>query len=259
MFLKKSSNNNSSDDYLPLFRLLPNLVTIIGLCIGLSAIRFAIEGDTLKAVSLLLIAGFLDGVDGRLARFLNSASNFGAELDSLIDFVNFGVVPGFIVYMWINTIADIRGFDWALVLFFAICMALRLARFNIALEQEVATKKSLEKYFFQGIPAPCGAALAMLPIILSFQFGDSYFFTNPIIILCYSFGLAVLLASTVPTISIKKIPIKNEYVYLTLLVLGLIVVGLAIEPWLTLAMIGIIYLLSIPITTFFYLKIKYYS
>jgi len=254
MFFKKSSD----DDSMPLFRLLPNLVTLIGLCIGLSAIRYAIDGDILKAVSMLLLAGFLDGVDGRLARFLNSTSDFGAELDSLVDFVNFGVVPGFIVYMWINNFVDIRGFDWALVLFFAICMALRLARFNVALDKETKDEV-LEKYFFQGIPAPCGAAMAMLPMVLSFQFGDDYFFSNPKIVLCYSFALAVFAASTIPTISIKKIPIKNEYVYLTLLILGLIIVGLVIMPWFTLAIVGITYLFSIPITTFFYLKIKYYS
>ena len=262
MFFKKSSNktqnNIKNNDSLPLFRLLPNLVTIIGLCIGLSAIRFAIEGDILKAVSLLLLAGFLDGVDGRLARFLNSTSEFGAELDSLVDFVNFGVVPGFIIYMWVNSLANIRGFDWALVLFFSICMALRLARFNVALEQE-KQDTALTKYFFQGIPAPCGAAMAMLPLVLSFQFGNDYFFTNPKIVLCYSFALAVFAASTIPTISIKKIPVKNEYVYLTLLILGLIIIGLAIKPWLTLSIIGSVYLLSIPVTTFIYLKIKYSS
>jgi CDP-diacylglycerol--serine O-phosphatidyltransferase len=128
----------------------------------------------------------------------------------------------------------------------------------VALDQEVKDEV-LDKYFFQGIPAPCGAAMAMLPMVLSFQFGDDYFFTNPKIVLCYSFALAVFAASTIPTISIKKIPIKNEFIYLTLLILGLIVVGLAIVPWATLAIIGTIYLFSIPITTFFYLKIKYYS
>lgn len=121
---------------MPLVRLLPNVVTIVGLCVGLTAIRFAMEGNWVTSVSLLLFAGFLDGIDGRLARFLNSSSDFGAELDSLIDFVNFGVVPGFLIYMWVNTYAHVYGFDWALVLFFAICMSLRLARFNVALSKE---------------------------------------------------------------------------------------------------------------------------
>lgn len=252
MFLIKPKNRG----HMPLIGLLPNIVTIIGLCAGLSAIRFAIEGDWLRAVSLLLFAGFLDGIDGRLARFLNTASDFGAQLDSLIDFVNFGVVPGFIIYMWVNTDADVYGFDWGLVLFFSICMSLRLARFNVTLNKE-AKNPALAKYFFQGIPAPCGAAMAMLPLVLFFEFGDGYFFTDPKFVLSYCFGLAVLVASTIPTISIKKIPVKNEFVYLTLLILGLIAVGLVIKPWLTLAFVGIIYALSIPVTTFFYLKIKY--
>ena len=170
MFLIKSKN----DGTLPLVRLLPNVVTLIGLCIGLSAIRFAMEDDWLKAVSLLLVAGFLDGVDGRLARFLNSSSDFGAQLDSLIDFVNFGVVPGFIIYMWINSMVDVRGFDWAFVLFFAICMSLRLARFNVALGKETKNP-ALEKYFFRGIPAPCGAAMSILPLVLFFhRSGDCF-------------------------------------------------------------------------------------
>jgi CDP-diacylglycerol--serine O-phosphatidyltransferase len=241
---------------LTLVGLLPNAVTIAGLCAGLSAIRFGMQEEWLKAVSLLLIAGFLDGVDGRLARFLNSTSDFGAQLDSLIDFVNFGVVPGFIIYMWLNSMANIRGFDWALVLFFAICMSLRLARFNVALNKE-PKNPILEKYFFRGIPAPCGAAMAVLPLVLSFEFGEDYFFTNPQIVLSYEFALAVFVASTIPTISIKKIPVRNEFIYPTLLVLGSIVVGLVIKPWFTLATIGIIYAASIPVTTFFYLKIKY--
>jgi CDP-diacylglycerol--serine O-phosphatidyltransferase len=259
MFLikpKNRDNNSVKNNFMPLVGLLPNLVTIIGLCAGLSAIRFAIEGDLIKSVSLLLFAGFLDGIDGRLARFLNSSSEFGAQLDSLVDFVNFGVVPGFIIYMWVNAVADIKGFDWGLVLFFSICMSLRLARFNVALNHE---KKDpvLTKYFFQGIPAPCGAAMAMLPLVLFFEFGEGYFFSDPKVVLSYCFALAVLVASTVPTISIKRIPVKNEFVYLTLIILGLITTGLLIKPWFTLAIVGSVYVISIPVTTFFYLKIKY--
>jgi len=252
MFLIKPKNRSS----MQLIGLLPNIVTIIGLCVGLSAIRFAIEGDFLRSVSLLLFAGFLDGIDGRLARFLNVSSDFGAQLDSLIDFVNFGVVPGFIIYMWVNVDVNVYGFDWGLVLFFAICMSLRLARFNVALNKEVKNP-ALAKYFFQGIPSPCAAAMAMLPLVLFFEFGDGYFFTDPKVVLSYCFGLAVLAPSNIPTISIKKIPIKNEFVYLTLLILGLIIIGLVIKPWFTLAIVGSVYALSIPITTFFYFKIKY--
>ncbi len=239
-----------------LIKLLPNMVTLASLCIGLTAIRFAIEEDMIRAVSLLLLAGFLDGVDGRLARYLHCSSEFGAQLDSLIDFVNFGVVPGFIIYVWVNSMTDIYGLDWVMVLFFAACMALRLARFNVALDK-ATVNKTLEKYFFQGIPAPCAAAMAILPLVLSFQFGENYFFANPTIVICYTFFLAIIAISTTPTISIKKIPVRNKYAALTLTILGLIICGLILEPWLTLAAIGITYLASIPVTVFFYFKIKY--
>ena len=237
-------------------RFLPNMVTLGALCIGLTAIRFAMEEDMFRAVSLLLLAGFLDGIDGRMARFLHCSSEFGAQLDSLVDFVNFGVVPGFIIYVWVNSMTDIKGFDWALVLTFSISMALRLARFNVALDK-TAVNKTIDKYFFQGIPSPCAAAMAMLPLVLSFQFGEDYFYANPTVVLFYTFTLAILAISTTPTISIKKIPVRNKYVYLTLTILGLIIFGLIVEPWLTLAAVGITYLFSIPVTIFFYFKIKY--
>jgi CDP-diacylglycerol--serine O-phosphatidyltransferase len=240
--------------YFSLFRLLPNLVTLSSLCISLTAIRFSINGDFINAVSLLLLAGFMDGVDGRLARFLNSSSDFGAQLDSLVDFVNFGVVPGFVIYSWVNSYSTLPGLDWAMVLFFAVCGAIRLARFNVDMAREVVNP-TLEKYFFKGIPAPVGAAMAMLPMVLSYEFGDG-FYCNPVLVITYTAVLAVLMASRVPTISIKKIPIKNEFAYLTLLILGSIIIGLLLEPWLTLAIIGITYGFSIPVTIFSYVKIE---
>lgn len=240
--------------YFPLFRLLPNIVTLTSLCIALSSIRFAIHGDFFKASAFLLFAGFMDGVDGRLARFFNSASDFGAQLDSLVDFVNFGVVPGFVVYSWVNSYNDIKGLDWAMVLFFAVCSAIRLARFNVDLAREVRNPV-LEKYFFKGIPAPVGAAMSMLPMILTYEFGEG-FYSEPFLVITYTTILAVLMASRAPTISIKKIPIRNEYAYLTLLILGSIIIGLLIKPWLTLTIIGITYAISIPITIFAFLKIE---
>jgi len=240
--------------YFPLFRLLPNLVTLASLCIALTAIRYANYGDFFKASAFLLIAGFMDGVDGRLARFFNSSSDFGAQLDSLVDFVNFGVVPGFIIYSWVGLSSEFGGLSWALVLFFAVCGAIRLARFNVDLTREVINP-TLEKYFFKGIPAPVGAAMTMLPMVLNYEFGEG-FYTDPVLVITYTAVLAVLMASRVPTISIKKIPIKNEYAYLTLLILGSIIIGLLIEPWLTLAIVGITYAISIPITIFSYVKIE---
>ena len=245
---------NPQGTYFPLVKLLPNIVTLAALCIGLSAIRFAIHFEFLQAVGFLLLAGFMDGIDGRLARFFNSSSDFGAQLDSLVDFINFGIVPGFIIYMWVGSYGDIVGLDWALVLFFSVCSAIRLARFNVDLGKE-SKNPVLEKYFFKGIPAPCGAAMAMLPMVLFFEFGDG-FYTNPTLVINYVAILAVLMASRIPTISIKKIPIKNEYAYITLLILGSIIIGLLIQPWLALAVIGITYGISLPITTFIFVKIE---
>lgn len=247
----------SDKKHFPLIGLLPNIVTLTSLCIALSAIRYSMHGDFIKASAFLLLAGFMDGVDGRLARFLNSSSDFGAQLDSLVDFVNFGVTPGFVVYAWINSYDDIRGLDWALVLLFSVCSAIRLARFNVDLTRD-SVNPILEKYFFKGIPAPVGAAMAMLPMVLSYQFGEG-FYSSPLVVINYTAALAILMASRVPTISIKKIPIKNEYAYLTLLILGFIIIGLIVQPWFTLALIGITYAISIPITTFFFIKIELQS
>lgn len=239
-----------------LIKIVPSLVTLLGLCIGLSAIRFAIDGHFAKSTAFLVIAAFLDGIDGRLARFLNSTTEFGAQLDSLVDFVNFGIVPAFVIYLWINSYTtNIVGFDWALVLFFVICMVVRLARFNVQLDKEIVNP-TLEKYFFAGIPAPCGAGLAALPLILSYEFGENYFFTDPKWVMVYVAALAVCVASTIPTISIKKIPIRNEYRYPTLIFLGLLIIGLVIEPWKTLSILGLMYIISIPVTIISYLKIK---
>jgi CDP-diacylglycerol--serine O-phosphatidyltransferase len=237
----------------PLFRLLPNLVTLTSLCIALTSIRYALAGDFVHASIFLLVAGFMDGVDGRLARFLNSSSDFGAQLDSLVDFVNFGVTPGFVIYSWVHYAGGFPVFDWAMVLFFAVCGAIRLARFNVALSDD---KKNplLDKYFFIGIPAPVGAAMSMLPMVLYYEFGPG-FYSEPVLVVIYTSILALLMASRVPTISIKKIPIRNEYAYLTLVILGSIIIGLVVEPWLTLAVIGVTYAFSIPMTVFYYNKI----
>lgn len=240
---------------LPLFRLLPNLVTLTSLCIALSSIKFSLLGDFITASSLLLLAGFMDGVDGRLARFLNSSSDFGAQLDSLVDFVNFGIAPSFVIYAWIGKMGTpFYGLEWAMVLLFSVCMAIRLARFNATINTQGANPV-LEKYFFQGIPAPVVAAMSMLPLILHYEFMED-FVPTPEGIILYTSILAVLAASRIPTISVKKIPIKNEYMSLTLLLFASVIIGLIVRPWLALAAIGIIYALSIPVTTFIYLKIE---
>ncbi len=241
--------------YSPLISFLPSIVTLTSLCIALSAIRFAIHGDFFKASAFLLFAGFMDGVDGRLARFLNLESDFGAQLDSLVDFVNFGVVPGFVIYSWISYSHEVKFFNWAMVLFFAICAAIRLARFNVDLKNNYEANPILEKYFFKGLPAPVGAGMSLLPMIITYEFGAG-FYSNPYFVLSYVTLIALFMASVIPTISIKKIPIRNDYAYLTLVILTTIIIGLLIKPWLTIAIIGIVYTLSIPLTIFAYIYIR---
>lgn len=245
---------NAEKGFWSYFRLLPNIVTLTSLCITLTAVRMSINGEYMYAVSLLLLAGVMDGIDGRLARFFNSSSDFGAQLDSLVDFVNFGVVPGFIVYFWINTYGDILGFDWAMVLLYAVCAAIRLARFNVDLN-DTTINPLIQKYFFKGIPSPVGAALTTLPMVLYYEFGEG-FYCNQVLVICFVAILAIMMASVVPTISIKKIPIKNKKSYLTAIILGSIIFGLIFKPWLTLAIIGITYVLSIPVTIYYFIKIS---
>jgi CDP-diacylglycerol--serine O-phosphatidyltransferase len=247
--------NKSSENSINLAKFIPSAVTLFALCLGLMAIKYSFEQNWYLASSFLLFAAVLDAIDGRLARYLGSTSEFGAELDSLADFVNFGVVPAFIIYNWINKFADIKAFDLAMVLIYTISMAIRLARFNIT--NKVEDKNSiLNKYFFQGIPSPVAAAMLMIPLVLTFEFGEDYFFNDPRIIISYSSIVAIGAASTIPTISIKHIPIRNEYKHLTLLILGLIIVGLIIKPWITLSIICFTYIASIFVTIGVYFKLS---
>ncbi len=240
-------NEHVNDEPLPIVRLLPNVVTIIGLCVGLFGLRYAISGKWELAVSFILLAGVIDGMDGRIARLLNASSNFGAQLDSLADFFNFGVAPAFLLYFW--RAGEVKGAGWAITLFFIISQALRLARFNAGLADDEENKKLWDK-FFKGIPAPCGAALSMLPIILTFLFekklGYNLFNITPGMVIAYMALIALLMISTIPTISIKKVRIKREKVSIALALAGIFVVLLIIEPWVVLPIVGILYLATIP-------------
>lgn len=247
-------NNNSEASSFEFIKLTPNFVTMLAICIGLLAIRFSFEGKYIEAAGLVVLSSFLDAIDGRLARMLNSSTKFGAQLDSLADFTNFGVTPGFVIYNWINYSVDIKGFDWALVMLFTLCAAIRLARFNVELDSDADKESVLEKYFFKGIAAPCGAGMAMLPIIMTHEFGQN-FYSNPNFVVVYVAIVALLMSSKVPTISIKKIPVRNDYLYPTLVFLGALIIGLMIKTWLTLTILGVLYLSSIPVTIFFFLKI----
>jgi CDP-diacylglycerol--serine O-phosphatidyltransferase len=243
---------------LPISMLIPNMVTILALCAALSSIRFALREQWEVSVILILLAAFMDGMDGRLARLLNASSKFGAELDSLADFINFGVAPSIVLYLWQDQGVNLHGFGWTLVLIFSTCMALRLARFNASLEEEDVP--AWKDQFFTGIPAPVAASLIMLPMVITF-IANEHFATDKLpiaeyAISIYMFVMSILVISTFPTISIKKMTINRSYAPLILFIFIILAGLLVIRPWITLAFIGVIYLMSIPISIACYHKCK---
>ncbi|WP_138380172.1 CDP-diacylglycerol--serine O-phosphatidyltransferase [Luteithermobacter gelatinilyticus] len=227
---------------MPLRSLAPNVITVLALCSGMFGMRFAILGKWEAAVVAVIVAGIFDGLDGRVARLLKGASRFGAELDSLSDIVSFGVAPALIMYMWV--LNDIKGVGWAVALAFVICMALRLARFNTAQGQEPSSAKKAKTYF-TGIPSPAAAALSLWPMILSFE-TDWALFRNPIFCSAYVALIAFLAVSKIPTFSFKRLAIHREYVMFYFLGVAIFASLLVTHLWITLSVLGVFYLLSIP-------------
>lgn len=228
---------------LPLNTLAPNILTIIALCAGLTAIRFALMGQFKFAVFAIATAALFDMLDGRVARLLKGASKFGAELDSLSDFLSFGVAPGMVLYFW--TLQDLGSGNtgWVVVLAFAVCAALRLARFNTALDD--TEKPVWTGSFFTGIPAPAGAGLSLLFLIISLEL-ESDVFRSAGLNAIWMLAIGGMMVSRVPTYSFKRVRVPREYIGLVLLGVGLIVAGLLNQPWYTLAAIEIAYMASIP-------------
>ncbi len=237
---------------IPFIKLLPNFITLLGLMVGMSAMKFGLDGGWEKAVYCTLIAAIIDGIDGRVARMLNATSPFGAELDSLCDFANFGVVPACLVYLWSFQQYEYKVLSWGSILLFMVCMALRLARFNTTIFQEIHNKKL--EWFFTGVPAPCGAVLALVPMILDFEISSILGISireHTIVIDLYIVIIAFLLASKLPTFSTKNINIKHEYLSLAMIVFAVIIITLIIYPWYLLPLIVFMYILSIPSCYFF--------
>jgi CDP-diacylglycerol---serine O-phosphatidyltransferase len=231
-------------------RMVPNILTLLALCAGMTAVRFAMGGNFQAAVFSIIAAGIFDGLDGRMARLLKATSSFGAELDSLSDFVSFGVAPAAVLYLW--TLSELHGLGWAIALLYAVCCALRLARFNTETSAELP---SYAAPFFTGAPAPAGAGLVMVPMFLSFEWGD-WLFRSPFLNAVTVTGIALLMVSKVPTVSLKRIRIPHHLVVPTLLGFGVATAFLTTEPWLTLTVVGIIYVSSIPLTIRSYYRLK---
>ena len=228
----------------PFTALTPNLVTLLGLCAGLTAIRMAIEGRFDIAVAAILFAVILDGIDGRLARYFRATSTFGAQLDSLADFVNFGVAPALFLYAW--RLDTLSSFGWICALVLAICTGLRLARFNAALVVE-EPRPDWHRDYFVGVPAPAGAWIVFLPFFLE-RIGGGEIRVAALVVALYSVVVALLMVSRIPTLSGKRIGqrIPREMV-LPVLVVGVLVVALlASYPFSSLAIGALGYLAHIP-------------
>jgi len=224
-------------------RMIPNILTVGALCSGLTAIRFAIIGRWDLAVFAIVVAGILDGLDGRMARLLNGTSKFGAELDSLSDFVSFGVAPAVIIYLW--TLNGLGGLGWAVAMMFAVCSALRLARFNTALGDPDPPPWSSS--YFTGVPAPAGAGLAILPLMAAIDFGPGWY-ASPVVCACVLVAVGLLMVSRIPTYSVKRLKVPQRYPLATLIVVGLVVASLFSVPYTTMMVAGVLYLLSIPLS-----------
>jgi CDP-diacylglycerol--serine O-phosphatidyltransferase len=228
---------------IPVRTLAPNLVTLLALCAGLTAIRMAFENHYALALAAIVFAAILDGLDGRLARFLKGTSRFGAELDSLADFVNFGVAPALILYFW--GLHDLKSAGWIAAMVFAICAGLRLARFNVMIEDP--DRPAWASNFFVGVPAPAGAIIVLLPIYAAFLgFPRSHYLTW--VMLAYTVLIACLMVSRLPVFSGKRVGtrVPPEMVGPLVLVVVLFVALLIAYPWIILTGGTLAYLVSLP-------------
>ena len=226
--------------------LLPNALTIFGVCLGLSSIKFAMDLNYTMSVIAIGFAAILDSLDGRVARLIKGTSKVGKELDSLTDVISFGVAPGIIMYFW--ALNEVGKFGWMFVLIYAVCCSLRLARFNLTVIEE---NESWKINFFEGVPSPAAAGLVLLPLILSLsgiiQF-ENYAILSSIAILLTS----ILMVSKLPTYSLKKIVIPRYYAIFLLLGMGIYVSLLIFYTFQTLFFTGLIYILLIPVSFFHY-------
>jgi CDP-diacylglycerol---serine O-phosphatidyltransferase len=226
--------------------ILPNILTLVGVCLGISSIKFALDSNYTLAVIFILVAALLDTLDGRIARLIKGTSDFGKELDSLTDFVSFGIAPAFIIYFW--ELYNYGKIGWAITLIYSVCCVLRLARFNIT---KINENESWKSNFFEGIPSPAGALLILMPLIYelsNFQFN----YNIKAIVPYFNLSIAVLLISKIPTFALKKISINPKLTIFILLLIGISFVSLIFFTFETLLFLGIVYLFSIPLASGIY-------
>ena len=228
--------------------LLPNILTLGGVCLGISSIKFSIDGNYSLAVILILFAAILDALDGRIARLIKGTSEFGKELDSLTDFVSFGIAPAFILYVW--ELGNYGKLGWAITLIYSVCCVLRLARFNLT---KVDENQSWKNNFFEGVPSPAGGILILMPLI--YELSTLKLDLNIKSVTPYlTILISLLLVSKIPTLSLKKISISSKTTVFLLLSIGVIFISLLFFTFETLLFFGLIYISSIPVSIYFYLK-----
>lgn len=230
---------------IPFRKLAPNMVTMMAVCSGVTSIRYSIAEDWSKAVLCIFLAALFDGLDGRVARFLKASSKFGAELDSLSDFVSFGVAPALLMYQW--SLVDLPRFGWLFCLMFAMGMAMRLARFNTMLDLNDVPE--YWSHYFVGVPAPAAAGLSMMPILIWFDFPKTACFLRSTsfcsVLMCL---VTFLMVSRIPTLSLKKSKVKTSMFMPLMLIVVLFINFMLTQPWLTLGILTCLYLISIPLT-----------
>ena len=230
--------------------ILPNMLTLIGVCIGLTSIRFALDGRFELAIIAIMFAALFDGLDGRIARLIKGTSKVGKELDSLTDMISFGVAPAFIMFFWkLNTLGR---FGWLLCLVYVICVALRLARFNVNSNQEPSWKDN----FFEGVPSPAGGILVLTPLIVSLSGFDLFQLNYEIIVPAFFIVTSFLLISKFPSYSFKKIVIPRRTTIFLLFGIILFFGLLLVYTFNVIALSAVIYLLLLPVSFIHYQKIK---
>ena len=230
--------------------ILPNMLTLIGVCIGLSSIKFALDEKFKLAIVAIIFAAVIDGLDGRIARLIKGTSKVGKELDSLTDVISFGVAPSFVMYFWL--LNNLGKFGWLLCLIYVVCVTLRLARFNVNSNEEPSWRDN----FFEGVPSPAGGILVLMPLIFSLSEFDFFIISYNILVPVFFISVSFLLISKLPTYSLKKIIIPRSMTVFLLFGIVLFFGLLLIYPFKVITISGFIYLSLIPISFLHYRKIN---
>lgn len=240
----EGKNSMVENSRIRLSQIAPSVITVFAICAGMTSVRMSLEGRLEAALLFILIAVFLDAADGKLARYLDTASPFGAELDTLADFFNFGIAPGILIFNTLYLGTEYENLGWLASLVLAVCCALRLARFNLSLDDEKAAVKP--KGFFTGVPAPALACLALLPVFLQLSGWENVDF--PIARAMYILGVGLLAVSTIPTFSIKHTSIKRKNLAFVVVASVIFIVCVMTFPWRTLIAIDLIYIATLPLS-----------